>query len=268
MTKIALALGGGGAAGLGHIPVLEAVDDLDIRPVAVAGVSAGALVGAAYCAGMDAAAIRDHVAGLTARRAQTFMAALGVGRGLPGVGINPHRVVDALLPKAVPERFEDLQTPLTVVASDLRTRRPVEMRAGPLREALAASIAIPGLFRVVTRGDHVLVDGGVTANLPIASLPPADVVLAADMATDPPSDDDPARVGITAAVSAMRIMMEVMVDDLVARHPPDVLIRGRVGRFRLVDYWNAAELLDQMSDVRRETGDKLSRALANKAACV
>src|SRR6476659_1801656 len=61
MKSFALALGGGGARGLAHIAVLEALDEMGVKPAAIAGTSIGALVGAAYAAGMRAKDIRRHV---------------------------------------------------------------------------------------------------------------------------------------------------------------------------------------------------------------
>src|SRR4029079_6048579 len=61
MKSFALALGGGGARGLAQIAVLEAIDEMGVKPVAIAGTSIGALVGAAYAAGMSAKDIRRHV---------------------------------------------------------------------------------------------------------------------------------------------------------------------------------------------------------------
>ena len=58
--SIALALGGGGARGLAHILILEAFDELGIRPAFIAGTSIGAIYGAAYAAGLSAAHIRAH----------------------------------------------------------------------------------------------------------------------------------------------------------------------------------------------------------------
>jgi NTE family protein len=61
MKSFALALGGGGARGLAHVSVLEAIDEMGVKPAAIAGTSIGALVGAAYAAGMRAKDIRRHV---------------------------------------------------------------------------------------------------------------------------------------------------------------------------------------------------------------
>ena len=61
MKTFALALGGGGARGLAHIPAIEAIEELGVKPVAIAGTSIGALVGAAYAAGMTSKEMRRHV---------------------------------------------------------------------------------------------------------------------------------------------------------------------------------------------------------------
>src|SRR5271165_6908497 len=65
---IALALGAGGARGLAHIEVLEALDELGVRPIAIAGCSMGAVIGAAYAAGLTGKDIRVHVLALLRNR--------------------------------------------------------------------------------------------------------------------------------------------------------------------------------------------------------
>jgi NTE family protein len=59
--SVAIALGGGGARGIAHVLTLEAFDEMGIRPVAIAGTSMGAVVGAAYAAGIEGRAIRTHI---------------------------------------------------------------------------------------------------------------------------------------------------------------------------------------------------------------
>ena len=61
MKTFALALGGGGARGLAHIAVIEALDEMGVKPVAIAGTSIGALIGASYASGMSGKDIRHHV---------------------------------------------------------------------------------------------------------------------------------------------------------------------------------------------------------------
>src|SRR5215471_11032661 len=68
----ALALGGGGARGLAHIVVLEALDEMGCKPAAIAGTSIGSLIGAAYAAGMAGKDIRRHVITLAHNRGEVW----------------------------------------------------------------------------------------------------------------------------------------------------------------------------------------------------
>src|SRR3954454_20120415 len=127
----ALALGAGGARGLAHIAVLEAFDELGVRPAAIAGASMGAVVGAAYAAGMPAHEIRRHVTHLLRDRASVMAALLAARVGrltdvMSGFGnpflLDGERFLDRLWPEAVPERFEDLRLPFWAVATDYYAR--------------------------------------------------------------------------------------------------------------------------------------------------
>ena len=125
--RIAVALGAGGARGLGHILVVEAMDDLGLRPAAISGASMGAVVGAAWAAGVPGREMRAHVQSLVRNRADLMARVLRarVGRFtdiFSGLGnpvlLDGERILDLFWPKAVPDRFEQLQTPFHAVATD------------------------------------------------------------------------------------------------------------------------------------------------------
>src|SRR6516225_6868994 len=69
---VGLALGAGGARGLAHIAVIEALDEMEVRPAAIAGSSIGAAIGAAYAAGMSGKAMRRHAIHVAHRRTETL----------------------------------------------------------------------------------------------------------------------------------------------------------------------------------------------------
>jgi NTE family protein len=153
MSKtFALALGGGGARGLAHIAVLEALDEMGVRPAIVAGTSIGALIGAAYAAGMSGKEIRRYVIALAHDRAEAWRrlitARAGTIANLFAMGFGSATLIDAekfcqqFLPDLA-ETFGELQIPLTVIATDLYRRAQVAFSTGPLRPAIAASIALP-----------------------------------------------------------------------------------------------------------------------------
>jgi NTE family protein len=112
MKTFGLALGGGGARGLAHIAVLEAIDDMNLRPAAIAGTSIGSLIGAAYAAGMSGKAIRRHVIALAHDRTDVFRrliaARAGTFANLFAVGFGSATLIDAekfcaqFMPEALP----------------------------------------------------------------------------------------------------------------------------------------------------------------------
>ena len=257
MKSLTVALGGGGGAGIGHIPVLQGLDDMGVKPAAIVGVSAGALIGAAYAAGLSGDQIHAHVTELAGERGKTLLRAFKPA----GMGLDPTGVVEALVPPAVPETFEELVIPFQVGVTDIRARKSLFLSSGNLRSALAASMAIPGLFRTVERDGLQLFDGGVTDNLGLAVLPQADLTLAVDAATEPSHAPFTAQVGAAASIAAMRIMMERMAEENIARHPPDILIRARLKPVKLTEFWRAKSLLEDMADLRDQTRKALAQHL-------
>lgn len=259
-VDLTLALSGGGAAGLGHVPVLCALDDAGRRPDVIAGASIGALIGALYAAGMTGAAIRDHATALHDRPSQIaarLWSGLSLKRAM--LPLDADMVLGLILPDDLPDRFEDLSLPLTVIATDYHARAPVAFCRGPLRPALAASIAIPGVFRPVTLDGRVYVDGGVTNNLPLDHLPKARLCIAVDVASEPPEDRDDVPGPLSASTGAMRIMMRTMLEKTLHSHPPDILIEPESRRFGALDFMNLPEIFEACDPAYQDTLDALKK---------
>ncbi|MFV0634125.1 patatin-like phospholipase family protein [Demequina sp.] len=159
--RLGLALGGGGALGAAHVGVLQVLRERGIRPTVVTGTSAGSIVGAAYALGLDPYVLEDWAARATWGTFGTFAPR-------PGKGILSADALRALADRVAGERnIEDLSVTFGAVATDWRTREAVVVTQGELAEAVAASIAVPGVFRPVTIEGRELVDGGIVQNLPI-----------------------------------------------------------------------------------------------------
>jgi NTE family protein len=268
----ALALGGGGARGIAHVAVLEALDDLALRPAAIAGTSIGALIGAAYAAGMSGKEIRRYVIGLAHDRTEVFRRLLAARAGtfasLFAAGFGSATLVDAekfcaqFLPEQVPEDFAGLHIPLTVIASDLYRRRQVAFSAGALRPALAASIALPTLMRPVVIEERVLVDGGATNPLPFDALRGrADIVVAVDISGEPSEvrRDIPSPWEYMA--TTVLVMGNAIITEKLKHGAPDLMIRPNVGVFRTLDFFQASAILRAAEPARAEIGDALQALL-------
>ena len=148
---VALALGGGGARGLAHIGILEALDELGVVPKVIAGTSIGAIFGSAYASGMSGAEIRGHTIDVLTRRfdlvrdvfsarALSARSALNLFSGR-GSLLEAEALLDIVLPKNGAETFEDLNIPLHVVTSDYYALESKVLTGGALKPAGAASMA-------------------------------------------------------------------------------------------------------------------------------
>ncbi|MDJ1157872.1 patatin-like phospholipase family protein [Chelatococcus sp. SYSU_G07232] len=291
---VAVALGGGGARGLAHVAVLEAFDELGVKPVALAGTSMGAIIGAAYAAGLTGREIHGHVADMLRDRAQVLARLLQARVGrlshlLSGVLSNPvlidsEKFLDLFWPAAVPDRFEELLLPLAVVATDYYARREVLFDEGPLVSAVAASMAIPGLVRPVEIGGRVLVDGGAVNPLPFEHLiGRADVIVAVDVtggpmpvgakgrrsarrertAVDAPRATHPALPDpFETMFGASLIMQNAIVAEKLKARAPDVLVRPAVEGFRGLDFFKARAIFAAAVPAKDEVKRALERLLS------
>jgi NTE family protein len=276
--SVALALGGGGARGLAHISVLETLDDLGVRPVAIAGTSIGAIIGAAYAAGHSGRYLRAHVESIFKDRLQLVRRILKARARRRGrlrfdlahpVLLDGVRFLDAFWPEGMPARFEDLQIPFRAVATDFRQRRETVFSSGMLRPAVAGSMAIPGLVMASHCGDSFFIDGGLVNPLPynhLAGL--ADIVLAVDVSGTMGLDEHkgPPSPWKTIIV-ASQIMMNAITARMIEERPPDVLVSPAVNKYLALDLFKAPRIFAAGDACRAELIAGLDRAAARLETC-
>jgi NTE family protein len=274
--RVALALGAGGARGLAHIPALEALDELGIKPVAIAGASMGAVIGASYASGMSGKDIRgfalDTLRGrggiarrLVSHQLGRMRAHLREKRSLRGTPVRFDAAAVALdfLPTNLPKTFEELKIPLTVVATDFWRRESVLYRSGPLLPAVAGSMAIPGLLRPVEFDGRILVDGGVVNPLPFDLLrADADIVIAIDL-TRLANEKSLAIPGAQESlIAAAYIMSNAIVSEKLKSAAPDILLRPNVNAFGALEFARAVPILKAAEPTKEELKRKLGELLA------
>ncbi len=172
--KLGLALSGGGTRGLAHAGVLKAFAEERIRIDVVAGTSAGALVGACFCAGVSLQRMTDEAKAL--KRKDVLNSKFMIGSD----SANIRAIADRLLSGAT---FEQLSIPFSAVAVDIRSGNEVILNDGDVATAVSASCAVPALFTPVLLGDRLLVDGGLLNNMPadVCRRMGADVVVGVDL---------------------------------------------------------------------------------------
>jgi NTE family protein len=242
---------------------LEALDEMGVRPIAIAGTSMGAVVGAAYAAGIEARAIRTHILRVLRNRSDVMGKLLRArvgrfadlvlrGRGNP-VLLDPEICLDLFWPSGTPSRFEDLEIETIVVATNYLDRSEVAYHEGPLRPAVAGSMAIPGLFRPVLFGDGVLIDGGAVNPLPYDLLfSRADIIVAVDVTFGgrPPKRRTPAPFAST--FGAAQIMQGAITAQKIKLRAPDLLVRPKVEQFAVLDFFRATQILRAAEPSKQE----------------
>ena len=274
---VAIALGGGGARGIAHILMLEVLDELGIRPTVIAGTSIGALYGAAYASGMTAKQIRAYTEETLEMRfdlmRQVFAARSDPVQMLLRVlpvrtsFINPVALLDTIYPGKVAKEFSDLKIPLKIVATDLASHEGVVFSSGPLRSAVAASIAIPILFSPVVIEGRTLVDGGLVNPLPFDLIEgEADITVAIEVnGALADADIGPRPTALEVMVQSFQILQKSMVRERLRYRRPDILIDADVDRFAALEFHHPKEILEAAKPAKEKFKAELQRALATAA---
>lgn len=299
-TKVALVLSGGGARGLVHVGVLKAFEEHEIPINLIVGTSIGSIIGGFYAAGFSADEIRDIVKNMDlsaifddqAYRPHLFLSQKSIPRRhliqfrldgivpvIPSSITHGQRIFQTFYSQLLKANFQagndfnNLKVPFRSVATDLISGEKVVLDRGDLAEAMNASMAFPLLFAPVEIGDMLLVDGGMTDNLPVdvAIQEKADIIFAVD-ATSPLRDRDDINAPWEVADQVTTIMMQAPTED--SRRNADLVLRPDLqeykgGDFRDADsiihagYLNAIQHLDSLKSIlqrsrhpkRSEPGD-------------
>jgi NTE family protein len=269
--RIGLALGGGGVRGLAHASVLEALDEMELKPVVIAGSSMGAILGALYASGVSGAEIKDKIRrhiilkddswnDVIEKRADllkwftAFTPGFARGGLIRGEGFLRH-----LLAEITTTSFEDLDIPLIVTATDFWSAREVVLSEGELLPALQATMAVPGIFAPVVIDGRVLIDGGITNQVPYDHLVgKTDFTIAVDVsrARKPESQEIPN--AFESILGTFDIMQQAALAQKVKHHQPDIYLRTEIHDVRMLDFSRIEQVFAQaapaVDSLKRQLG--------------
>jgi len=271
--RVGLALGGGGAKGLAHILMLEALDELGVRPHVIAGSSIGAIIGALYAAGLSGSDIRAQVEQffVDEKDAKDKLFALPksvrwldfIDPTLAEGGLLSSDDFIGFLGEILPtRRFRKLQIPLRVVTAELLTGRQVVIDSGDLLPALQASMAVPGVFPPVELNGHKLVDGGVANPLPYDLVRPgSDIVIAIDVSGEREVGDGESLSSIGVLLQSFHTMSNNILAEKLKLRRPDIYIRPNIRNVRVLEFYKARQVFEQAQPARREFVRDLKKAI-------
>ncbi|MFI4890647.1 MAG: patatin-like phospholipase family protein [Steroidobacterales bacterium] len=285
--KVCLVLSGGGARGMAHIGVLKVLEELQVPIDCIAGTSMGAVVGGLYASGMRAGGIESMMLSvdwqdafrdtpprrdLAFRRKQddrNFLVRLPIGLRhseflLPKGLIQGQKLQQTLrtltLPYADMPSFDALPIPFRAVATDLESGSGVLLDKGDLALAMRASMSAPGVFAPVDDHGRLLVDGGVSENLPldIGRAMGADVLIVVDV-TFPLQT----RKELDSPLAISNQMLAILIRQNADRQKgtlgaQDVLIEPDLAQISSTDFFDVARTI--------RLGERAARDLAPRLA--
>jgi NTE family protein len=231
--RVGLALAGGFARGIAHIGVLRVLQEAGIPIDVVAGTSVGALIASAYCAGTPLEEM-ERIGATT-----TFT---DFGRWTPSwLGLATNQRLEKFLARFTPvTTFEQMKTPLAVAATDINAGITVYYSRGPVGPPLRASCAYPGLFVPIQFEGRTLVDGFLTAPVPVegALLLGADIVIAVYLES---GNLEQPRTFTDVLSRSFNILQQH--SDLAWRQQADIVIEPDVKSFVWDDFSKTSEMV-------------------------
>ena len=291
--RIGLALSGGGARGLAHIGVLQVLKEHRIPVDFIVGTSMGSIVGGLYASGMSPDELKTVISRIDweeafkdriLREERSFRRKrdddLYLIKNRPGIsrdglkfpsGIIDGQDIDLLLkrytiPVVTVRDFDDLAVPFRAVAADLETGRAVVIGEGDLALAMRASMSIPVVFspRVVKGG--LLVDGGISSNLPIDVVREmgADIVIAVDISS--PLKERRELQSIFSITNQLTTIMtrRNTEDQIASLTERDIFIRPDLGKISTASFDMAAEAIPKGRDAAAEALEYLKKYSVSK----
>ncbi len=253
--KIGIALSGGSARGLAHIGVLQVLDEIGVQISAVSGCSMGAIVGAVYSLGYDLKEIEDYIKKTDWRNFLLF-SVLALSRA--GI-VNDHKVEEVFKKFFGGKSFDDCSRQFCCVAVDIISGKKVVLKSGRIKDAVRASISVPGIFPPVYIDGGILVDGGVMEPLPTEAIRELDCnyIIASSISFE---SDDSAIQEKTAAARAKenndikKISIQSILDksmnlvhtQIVKSYieKADIVIEPKIGDFGFFDFAKGQQIIE------------------------
>jgi len=276
MKKIGLALGAGGARGLAHIVILEALEELKIKPAYIAGSSIGAIVGAFYAAGFTTAEMRlilnEIIYGKKSKfweihKKSDFIKYFDLLDPTIKTGglLKGDKMIKFLADRIKASKFNELEIPFKVIVTDYLKKSQLIIDEGDLLSAIRASYALPFLFSPVKREKKLLVDGGMVNPLPFDVLPEdCDIVVALDVsATNDAVNKFEIPPSYEILFSAFQIMQSSIINAKLKYVQPDIHIKTNISGVRVHEFMKAEEIFKNAEPYRDELKDKLKILLKN-----
>ena len=254
MKKIGLALGAGGARGLAHIIILEAFEELGIKPYIISGTSIGAIVGAAYASGMTTKEMKESVEELILSKNFKFtefykkydvfkvIDMLDISISTTGF-FKGDKFIAYYKEKIKTYQFSKLEIPIKIVATEYWNKKEHHFTSGNMIDAIRASYALPTLFTPTEIGSGLFMDGGMVNPLPYDIIQDeCDYVIGVDVSSKKGINNNHIPNALDSLFASFQIMQNSILTQKLKSSKPDLLLEVDIKDVRMFEFNKVEEI--------------------------
>ena len=273
--SIGIAFGAGGARGLAHLLMIEALDELGVKPTIISGSSIGAVVGAFYAAGFSGKEMRgildqlinpksDSVFDFLLKSDIIKMFTMFDPQFIRSGFIKGEKFQNYMKNHLKVSRFEELKIPLMIVATDYWKKEAVIFEKGDLIQPIKASYSLPGLFTPVKIKNRILIDGGAVNPLPFdLIMDKCDITIAIDVTAFKAQNESEIPPTFDSVFTTYQTMQNSIIKERLKFLRPDIYIRPEIFDVRVFDFVKADLIFKQAESAKEELKRQLE-VLLNK----
>jgi NTE family protein len=273
--SIGIAFGAGGARGIAHLLMIEALDELGVKPSIISGSSIGAVVGAFYAAGFSAKEMREILDQLINPKSDSVfdfilksdivkMFTMFDPQFIKSGFIKGEKFQKYMKSHLQISRFEELKIPLKIVATDYWKKEAVVFERGDLIQPIKASYSLPGLFTPVKIKNRILIDGGAVNPLPFdLIMDKCDITIAIDVTAFKAQNESEIPPTFDSVFTTYQTMQNSIIKERLKFLKPDIYIRPEIYDVRVFDFVKADLIFKQAESAKEELKRQLDKLMTN-----
>jgi NTE family protein len=262
--SIGIAFGAGGARGIAHLLMIEALDELGLKPSIISGSSIGSVVGAFYAAGFNSKQMLEILDQLIHPKSDSVfdfllksdivkMFTMFDPQFIKSGFIKGEKFQKFMETNLKVSRFEELKVPLKVVATDYWKKEEVVFDKGDLLNPIKASYSLPGLFTPVKIKNRILIDGGAVNPLPYdLIMGKCDITIAIDVTAFKAQNESEIPPTFDSVFTTYQTMQNSIIKERLKFLKPDIYIRPEIYDVRVFDFVKADLIFKQAQPAKEE----------------
>lgn len=274
--SIGISFGAGGARGIAHLLMIEALDELGVKPSIISGSSIGAVVGAFYAAGFSAKEMKEILNQLINPKSDSVfdfllksdivkMFTMFDPQFIKSGFIKGEKFQNYMKSHLKVSRFEELEIPLKIVATDYWKKEAVIFEKGDLIQPIKSSYSLPGLFTPVKIKNRILIDGGAVNPLPFdLIMDKCDITIAIDVTAFKAQNESEIPPTFDSVFTTYQTMQNSIIKERLKFLRPDIYIRPEIFDVRVFDFVKADLIFKQAQSAKDELKRQLDILLNKK----